>query len=132
MFEKALNDIRVLYEGGISRTGWGGCIRKEDVLLWAKESGFSIAETFDRVGIGLARAYSVGKLDWEFCDAAANDLFGTLMEFYSDRKRNIEEPSYFWNFYLAFDHSEMVEADKAEEVARDEIDELLRKVPADL
>lgn len=87
MVEKALEDIRVLYEGGVSRTGWGGCVRKEDVLLWAKESNLGIEETFDQIAVMLSRCYIDGALDWDFCDAAANDLFGVLIEFYTDHSR---------------------------------------------
>jgi hypothetical protein len=84
MFDNALNDIRLLYDGGVSRTGWGGCIRKEDVLLWSKESDLSIEDTFDQVGVALGRAYIDRIFDWDFCDSAANDLFGVLMEFYTE------------------------------------------------
>ncbi|MBD3734117.1 MAG: hypothetical protein IE934_15570 [Sphingopyxis sp.] len=129
MFEKALHDIRVIYEGGMSRTGWGGCIRKEDVLLWSEESGLSIKDTFDQVGIGLARGYLHGTLDWDFCDEAANDLFGILMGLYVGDKHRVGTPSHFWKFYLAFDYSETVEPEQAEEVARIEIDEFLSEVP---
>jgi hypothetical protein len=118
MFDNALNDIRLLYDGGVSRTGWGGCIRKEDVLLWSKECDLSIEDTFDRVGVALGRAYIDRTLGWDFCDSVANDLFGVLMEFYTDKERHIEEPKLFWKFYLAFDYSETVEAEKADEAAR--------------
>jgi hypothetical protein len=129
MVENALTDIRVLYDGGVSRTGWRGCVRKEDVLLWAEESKLEIEETFDQVAVTLSRGFMDRSLDWDFCDAAANDLFGVLMEFYTDRKREVEEPKHFWKFYLAFDHSETVVAEKADETARTEISEFLGAEP---
>ena len=130
MIDGAINDIRTLYAGGISRTGWRGCIRKEDVLLWSNESELSIEDTFDQLGVALAQAYIDRTYDWEFCDSAANDLFGVLMEFYIAEDRHIEEPQLFWKFYLAFDYSETVEAEKADEVARAEIVAFLREAPA--
>lgn len=130
MIDDAINDIRVRYAGGISRTGWRGCLGKEDVLLWANDSGLSIEETFDQVGLALSQAYIDRTCDWEFCDSAANDLFGVLMEFYIAEDRHIEEPKLFWKFYLAFDYSETVEDEKADEVARAEIGALLREAPA--
>ena len=129
MFNNAINDIVVLYNGGVSRTGWAGCIRKEDVLLWSTEANLSIQETFDEVGVALSNAYVDGTFDWEFCDSAANDLFGTLMEFYCDESYHVEEPKLFWKFYLAFDYSETVEAEKADEIARVGIGELLNELP---
>ncbi|MBX7539653.1 hypothetical protein [Qipengyuania sphaerica] len=129
MVDKALRDIRVLYDGGVSRTGWGGCVRKEDVLLWAKESDLSIEETFDQIAVLLSRGYMDRDFDWDFCDAAANDLFGVLMEFCTDRSRKVEEPKQFWKFYLAFDYSETVAEENAEEAARTEISEFLAALP---
>lgn len=129
MVDKALRDIRVLYDGGVSRTGWGGCVRKEDVLLWAKESDLSIEETFDQIAVLLSRGYMDHDFDWDFCDAAANDLCGVLMEFYTDRSRKVEEPKQFWKFYLAFDYSETVAEENAEEAARTEISEFLAALP---
>ena len=129
MVNKALRDIRVLYDGGVSRTGGGGCVRKEDVLLWAKESDLSIEETFDQIAVLLSRGYMDRDLDWDYCDAAANDLFGVLMEFYTDRGRMVEEPKQFWKFYLAFDYSETVAEGNAEEAARTEISEFLAALP---
>ncbi len=129
MVEKALDDIRVLYTGGVSRTGWGGSVRKEDVLLWAKENNLGIKEIFDQVAVMLSRGYMDRALDWDFCDAAANDLFGVLMEFYTDAGREVEEPKQFWKFYLAFDYSETVAEEKVEETARVEIGEFLAALP---
>lgn len=129
MVKKALDDIRVLHAGGVSRTGWGGCVRKEDVLLWAKENNLGIGEIFDQVAVMLSRGYMDRALDWEFCDAAANDLFGVLMEFYTDASREVEEPTQFWKFYLAFDYSETVAEQKVEETARAEIGEFLAALP---
>lgn len=130
MIDNALTDIRVLYEGGVSRTGWKGSIRKEDVLIWSKECGLSIKDTFDQIGVALARAFITRTLDWDFCDSAANDLFGVLMGFHTDNKYDVEEPKLFWKFYLAFDHSEMAQAEKSDEVARVEISEFLSELPA--
>ena len=129
MTDNALKDIRVLYDGGVSRTGWRGSVRKEDVLLWAKESNLGIEETFDQVAVMLSRGYMDGALDWDFCDAAANDLFGVLVEFYTDLDREVEEPKKFWRFYLAFDYSETVAEEKAEATARTEISEFLAALP---
>lgn len=130
MIDNALTDIRVLYEGGVSRTGWKGSIRKEDVLLWSKECGLSIHDTFDQIGVALARAFIDRTLDWDSCDSAANNLFGVLMAFYTDNEDHVEEPQLFWKFYLAFDHSETVEAEKSNEVARVEISKFLSELPA--
>ena len=129
MFDLALNDIRALYEGGISRTGWAGCIRKEDVALWSNENDLSIDQTFDAIGVALAYAYANGSLDWDFCDSAANDLFGVLMQFYTDSECHVEESKLFWKYYLAFDHSETVEPSQADETARAAIGEFLSELP---
>jgi hypothetical protein len=129
MFDLALNDIRALYEGGISRTGWAGCIRKDDVVLWANENNLSIEHTFDGIGVALACAYANGSLDWDFCDSAANDLFGVLMLFHTDSERHVGEPKLFWKYYLAFDHSETVEPSQADETARAEIGQFLSELP---
>jgi len=130
MIENALDDMRALYEGGVSRTGWKGCIRKEDVLLWSNECGFSIESTLDEIGVALARAFISHDVDWNFCDSVANDLFGVLMDFYTDSIYQVEQPKLFWRFYLAFDTSEMVEAEKVDKVARVEISEFLSELPA--
>lgn len=130
MIDNALTDMRVLYEGGVSRTGWKGCIRKEDVLLWSNECGLSIECTLDGIGVALARAFISDNVDWDFCDSVANDLFAVLIAFYTDSNYHVEEPKLFWRFYLAFDYSEMVEAEKADEVARVEISEFLSELPA--
>lgn len=130
MIDNVLNDIRVLYDGGISRTGWRGCIRKEDVLRWSNASGLSIEETFNQIGVALGRAFIDHAIDWDFCDSAANSLYGALIGFYTDDEHHVEEPELFWKFFLAFDHSETVGAERADEVARIEIREFLRELPA--
>ena len=128
MFEKALTDIRVLREGGVSRTGGMGSLRKEDVLLWANESALSISDTFDEVGLGLARAYASGSLDWEFCDGFANSLFGVWMHLEAENAFEFQQPSQFWEVYLAFDYSEIVEPENSSEVARNSINRFLSRV----
>ncbi|VWX56021.1 hypothetical protein [Sphingorhabdus sp. 109] len=128
MLDNVLRDLRNLYEGGVSRTGWRGCVRKEDILLWSKESDLNINDTFDQIGIGLARAYLENTLDWDFCDSAANDLFGVLMEFRT-RRRHIGEPEYFWKFYLALEVSETAEAENYDEIARIEISKFVSELP---
>lgn len=95
MVEKALRDLRVLYDGGVSRTGWGGCVRKEDVILWSKENDLKIEETFDQVAVAISRHYIDRTFDWDYCDSTANDLFAVLMEFDTDRTRRVEEPPLF-------------------------------------
>lgn len=128
MFGQALDDLQILYNGGVSRTGWGGCVRKEDILLWSGSSGCSVTATFDIVGVGLARGYANGSLSWDFCDAAANDLFSVLIEFYTDDGFDVDEPKQFWKYYEAFDLSETVEAEQAAAVAIQEINQFLQEI----
>ena len=129
MYDEAFRDLRNLFRGGVSATGWAGTVRKEDVARWAEVSGISLTQAFDHIGIELARDYAVGILTWEFCDAAANALFGVLTELHLDNAVDVDEPKQFWKFYLAFDYSETVPSAEAEKVARDQLAQFLASVP---
>ena len=131
MYDEALSDLRNLYRGGLSKTGWGGDVRKEDVARWAELSELTLSQVFDRVGVELARDYAGGILTWEFCDAAANRLFGVLTVLSMDGAVEMEEPEQFWNFYLAFDRSETVPPERAEETAQKHVADFLAGVPMD-
>lgn len=130
MLTEALEDIRALFHGGDSRTGPGTLIRKADVLLWAKENNLGVEETVSQVSVMLARAYMANELDWTFCDAAANNLFGAVLELDLGSDGTVEFPDQFWEFYLAFDHSETVAKEKADETARHGISDFLAKLQA--
>jgi len=130
LYEEAFRDIRGLYRGGVSATGWEGCVRKEDVIRWSEVSGLNLTQTFDRLGVELSRDYAAGILTWEFCDAIANDLFAVLIDLRLDDAHEVDEPKRFWKFYLAFDVSETVPAAKSEQVAREEIAHFLASLPA--
>jgi hypothetical protein len=125
MLTKALEDIRAIYQEGASRTGLETGIRKADVLLWAKENSLEFDQTFNQVSVILARGYLAHELDWAFCDAAANDLFGAALEI--DFGGTTVFPDQFWDFYLAFDHSETVTEDRADETARQGIRDFLAR-----
>ena len=129
MFTQSLADIRAVYEGGASRTGSLGSIQKEDVLLWSKESGRSLASTFDKVGVDLARSYASGTLDWNFCDFAANQLHHVMISLFVDDAIDVDAKQ-FRKFYLAFDNSECFEAVKSGEVALAGIRQLLKEIPS--
>jgi hypothetical protein len=130
MFGNILIEISGLYDGYPTRTGSRLHLRKDDVLLWSDECGLDIEGTFNQIGVALARAFIAGSLNWDVCDGIANQLRSVLMDFYIDPLHNVTEPNLFWQVYLAFDNSEMVEADEAHEVAQLEIKKFLRQIPA--
>lgn len=129
MYDEALRDLRNLHRGGVSTTGWAGTVRKEDVVRWSEVSGLGLTETFDNIGIEMALDFALGILTWQFCDMTANALFGVLVEMANDGVADFDEPKHFWEFYLAFDHSETVPAAEAHKVAHDQIERFLASIP---
>lgn len=127
MFEAALQDIKSLYSGGLSRAGHQGCIQRQDVHLWTHDGKCTLTQTFDTVGLGLAKEFVAGKLSRQLCDSALNDLFHQLCSFVLDPVWEIEEPEAFTAIYEAFDLSETAGSEHAERVAREEITAILQQ-----
>ena len=58
----------------------------------------------------LARGFHASELDFTFCDAVINDLFGRVMT-----PAREPAPSLFWQVYLAFDAGEFYRPNKRDE-----------------
>lgn len=120
LYLEAFEDLRNLYRGEFSKRGIGGDVAPEDVKRWACVASMSVSQTFDTVAVELARDYAAGILTWEFCDAVANKLFGVMTDLVVSGEL-AGEPKGFWQFYLAFDHSETVEPERREAIAKGDI-----------
>ncbi len=124
----AINEIINLRRGGVSESGWAGCVRREDVERWSVVGKTDVASAFDIVAVEIAKNYAAEIFTWDFCESVVNELFSVLTEFQSSEE-GFDTPSKFWEVYLAFDDSEdaALEAE-IEQVARRNIDEFLMKL----
>lgn len=122
--DEAIREIINLYRGGVSKTGWSGGLRKEDVARWATVAEIDASAVFDLIAIEIAINYAARIYTWEFCDWIVNDLYDVLLEFHTTDD-NFQSPNRFWHIYLAFDESEMASEGNVEKVARRNIENLL-------
>ena len=91
MYQSVLNELRERWRDG------DHYVDEKDVVRWANEAKLTPSEFLDKLAVELASDFFVGFLGWEFCDGVANALFPTAM--------TLSET--FFEFYLAFDHSEI-------------------------
>ena len=99
-YNKVLDELRVNWR----ETNHN--IEKGDILRWSKESDLTPSSFMDEFAIELSGDFFVGFLGWEFCDGVANALHGALLDLSSSDKE-FPWAEVYWEFYLAFDHSEM-------------------------
>lgn len=98
MYQSVLNELRE------RRRVANYYVSKEDVVRWASEANLTPSQVFDELAVELASDFFVGFLAYEFCDGVANDLFHALLQF---PEEDCPWPNRFFEFYLAFDRSEM-------------------------
>ena len=108
MYQSVLNELRVRWRDGHHY------IDKDDITRWSTEASILPPNLFDKLAVELASDFFVGFLGWEFCDGVANALHQALLEF----PEGCEWPDTFFEFYCAFDHSEM-EGPRDRELIRD-------------
>ncbi|PXA91700.1 hypothetical protein DMC47_25055 [Nostoc sp. 3335mG] len=80
----------------------GRLVTSEDIGRWSNTTGLSADKILDSIALGLAEDFFTGFLGWEFTDSVANALWGVLLDISDD----VEWPNTFFEFYIAFDHSE--------------------------
>lgn len=97
MYQSVLTELLIRWREGNYH------ISPDDITRWATEAKLRPTNFFDKLAVELACDFFVGLLGWEFCDGVANALFGALLEF----GEGFEWPDTFFEFYCAFDHSEM-------------------------
>ena len=78
----------------------GPGLTEADVQRWSSSLGCSRSTLYDQIAAHLARGFHASRLDFCFCDAVVNDLFGVITS--ADERR----PDLFWAVYLAFDEGE--------------------------
>lgn len=100
MYETALAELRARWRDGNPHVG------KDDIYRWSELSGLSGTQVLDRLAIELSSDFFVGFLGWDFADGVANALNDALMELMAS-DQDFVWPDTFFEFYCAFDHSEM-------------------------
>jgi hypothetical protein len=86
---------------------------------WCAELSLSPVEFYNEAGLALARAFADGTLSYEFCDDAANGLWGSFI----GRSELEPFPKLFYSVYDAFDaggyrHRDNPDADPVEAYTR--------------
>lgn len=99
MYETALAEMWARWRKGTFYVG------KDDIVRWSETSGLSASKVFHRLAVELSSDFFVGFLGWDFTNGAANELNGTMLQFTSET--DFVWPDAFFEFYCAFDHSEM-------------------------
>jgi hypothetical protein len=84
-------------------------LTEDDVRRWSGLIGEPRPTLYDKIAIYLARGFHSSELDFEFCDAIANDIHGIITSV-DDRR-----PDLFWQVYLAFDEGEYYHANNRDE-----------------
>ncbi|UYY57556.1 hypothetical protein [Sphingomonas sp. S2-65] len=96
MYDSALAELRVRWRSG------DRLVSDDDIGRWSNISGLPAEKVFDLLSVELAEDFFTGFLGWEFADSVANALYGVLLDISDD----VEWPNTFFEFYIAFDHSE--------------------------
>jgi hypothetical protein len=104
MYDRALAELRARWRRG------DRLVSIDDIGRWSNISGLAADKVLDRLSIELAEDFFAGFLGWEFADSVANALYAVLLDISED----IEWPNTFFNFYIAFDHSERHEPQNGE------------------
>ncbi len=126
VYDEALRDLMRSVRGEVSPAGYMGRVSKPDIDRWAESGGMGVEDVFDAIGVGLAKDYDRGILTWGFCDRVANDLFGVLVHTEFSGQCDL-----FWQFYVAFDCSEMKPTEaESDSLAREEIAKFLSSLVA--
>jgi len=112
-------DLQKLFSGGVSVSGWAGDAGAETVRYFAEKRGVSEEQILNAVALDTARGFLSGELTWSFGDWVANMcLFRGNTDFgFGGGTEDV--PALWWEVYLTFDHSETVDEDRAENVARE-------------
>ena len=97
MYRSVLNELRLRWREADHYIG------QDDITRWSIEAKLPPTKFFDELAVELASDFFAGFLGWEFCDVVANALFRALVEFGD----GCEGPDTSFEFYWAFDHSEM-------------------------
>jgi hypothetical protein len=102
-------------------------LTEDDIQRWSPLIGGSRSALYDRIAVFLARGFHSAELEFEFCDAVANHLFGIIT--YADE----DLPDIFWEIYLAFDAGEYYHAgnrdeDPVETYTRPSIARIIEKI----
>ena len=98
MYQAVLNEFRERWRDADHDVG------KDDVVRWANDANLTPSKIFDELAVELASDFFVGFLGWPFCDGVTNALFDALLQF---KEEECPWPNTFFEFYLAFDHSEI-------------------------
>lgn len=91
-----------------------------DAVRIAESMQLELNEFANHFAIQLAIGYRDRKYDFEFCDGAANWLFGFMMQDFFLLAANNEVPSPAYEIYLAFDEGEYHHRGDAVEVVAEE------------
>lgn len=100
MYAIALAELRERWRNGNHYIG------KDDIRRWSELSCLSETRVIDCLAIELSSDFFVGFLGWDFTNGAANALYGALLELVNG-DQDFVWPDTFFEFYCAFDHSEM-------------------------
>jgi len=123
-YSAALQDMMAIQKSWPTASGSLN-LRREEIESWAIAGSTDTLNALDMVALGLAIDFQCRILTWEFCDRVANDLQGELWHHAAE----LETPTFFWQFFLAFDHSETAKTeDEAESLAQRAIKKLLDEV----
>lgn len=100
VYATALAELRARWREGNHHIG------KDDIARWSELSGLSVKQVFDALAVELSCDFWVGFLGYDFVHGAANALYWALLKC-SEGDETFAWPDSFWEFFLAFDRSEM-------------------------
>jgi hypothetical protein len=84
-------------------------LNENDMERWCELTGDSRSALYDRIALYLARGFHNAELDFEFCDAIVNDMFGIIISTPEG------PPDLFYEVYNAFDAGEFTHAGNRDE-----------------
>ena len=104
-------------------------LNQADLQRWSHLIGEPRSAMYDDIAVHLARGFHARELDFEFCDAILNDIFGVITSA-NDEKL----PDLFYQIYCAFDEGEYYHRDNRQEdpvetYTRPQIARIVEKLP---
>jgi hypothetical protein len=109
-FKVVLDELKRIRETGTGKQySHGAHLTEDDIQRWCGLIGEPRSALYDQIAIYLARGFHTSELDFEFCDAVANDMHYIIIS--ADDWR----PNLFWEVYLAFDEGEYYHANNRDE-----------------
>jgi hypothetical protein len=109
--EAVLHELNEIRQAG---TGKPYCQRAhltaDHVQKWSASLCQSEAHLYDQIGIYLARGFHSRELDFEFCDAVVNDIYGLIVS-----SPDPDLPDLFYEVHSAFDEGEFWHKGQPEE-----------------